>query len=254
MPILVVPMIKTLPGNATTGVCAADPPRSRRAISFLDPGAYLEDTVLAERLELAQQAVDPEMHSTRVRRNDIEARPNDGSITLFDGRPFDWTPSIRGQLIAAYSYGNVPGNLIGGVMALKWGPKNAILWTSIVAALVSLVSPVLAQIHWSVLMISRIIIGVTGGVTFPACHTLVAKWAPPDEKARFIWSLLGGTFGTILTYPMIAVIADGINWENGWYIPSLMMFVWILFFAVLAYDSPAEHPGISDDEKNYILR
>lgn len=247
MPILVVPMIKALPGNTTGGVCVEhDTFRSRRAISWLDPGAYLEEDILSERLEAAQDSVD----NVRLPR-DIPAEGR--RVRLFSGEPFDWTPSIRGQLIAAYSYGNVPGNFLGGLMALRWGAKKAILWTSVVAAFISLISPLLAQLHWGVLMFTRIIIGVTGGVTFPACHTLVSKWAPPSERARFVWSLLGGTFGTIFTYPMVAGIADTVNWESGWYIPSLLMIVWIVFWALITYDSPAEHPGISEEEKKYII-
>ncbi|XP_071631772.1 F-box/LRR-repeat protein 4-like [Temnothorax longispinosus] len=100
-----------------------------------------------------------------------------------------------------------------------------------------------------------IIIGITGGVTFPACHTMVAKWAPPHERARFIWSLLGGTFGTILTYLMIAGIAETLNWESGWYVvPSLLMLMWVCVWALVAYDSLREHlMGITVEEKDYIL-
>ncbi|XP_076669907.1 sialin isoform X2 [Andrena cerasifolii] len=250
MPILAVPMIKALPGNESGGACA-EQHRVRRAISWLDPGAYLEDHILQQKLEAAQDdEVDYHSSSIRLPR---ETRPSDAPIQFATGLPFDWQPQIRGQLIAAYSYGNVPGNLMGGILALRWGPKKVILWTSLLAAVVCLFTPIFAQIHWGLLIFMRIVVGVTGGVTFPACHTLVAKWAPPDEKARFVWSLLGGTFGTILTYPLVAVIAEKINWENGWYIPSLLMLVWIMFFAILTYDSPSEHPGISDEEKQYIL-
>ncbi|XP_034176409.1 sialin isoform X2 [Osmia lignaria lignaria] len=251
MPILAVPMIKALPGNTTGGACSDDSSRVRRALSWLDPGAYLEDQILAERLKAAQDSVD----KIRLPR-DITKREADSSkprVSLFSGEPFDWSPSVRGQLIAAYSYGNVPGNFLGGLMAMRWGAKKAILWTSVVAAIVSLISPILAQLHWGVLLFTRIIIGVTGGVTFPACHTLVAKWAPPDERARFVWSLLGGTFGTVFTYPMVAGIAETMNWENGWYIPSLLMFIWIFFWFILTYDTPAEHPGISEEEKQFIV-
>lgn len=181
-------------------------------------------------------------------------RSLDSRIQLFSGLPFDWSPDIRGQLIAAYGYGNVPGNFIGGYLALRYGPRKAVLWTSLVAAVISLISPILAQMHWGILFVSRIIIGVTGGVTFPASHTMVAKWAPPNEKSRFVWSLLGGTFGTILTYPMVAAIAETMDWESAWYIPSLLMFVWIIVWALVAYDSPTEHPGITPEEKDYILR
>ncbi|XP_015428406.1 PREDICTED: sialin isoform X2 [Dufourea novaeangliae] len=254
MPILAVPMIHSEGGNNTGGACKTDDDsRVRRAISWLDPGLELEDYILSERLKAAEQIAQKSLNARVSRASTDDARPSDSPIELFNGSPFDWKPEVRGQLIAAYSYGNVPGNLLGGVMAVRWGPKKAILWTSVVAALVSLISPILAQLHWVVLLLTRVIVGLAGGVTFPACHSLVAQWSPPDEKSRFVWSLLGGTFGTILTYPMVAMIAENLKWENGWYIPSLLMLVWILFWAVLTYDSPGEHPGISNKEKEYIL-
>ncbi|XP_029168994.1 putative inorganic phosphate cotransporter isoform X2 [Nylanderia fulva] len=249
MPILVVPMIVEPPVNHTIGgVCMFDESSRRRRdiVSFLDPGSYVEEYIL----DRVQEERD---HRLQRREATSESRSPDARLELFSGLPFDWSPTVRGQLLASYAYGNVPGNFIGGWLALRYGPRHAVLWTSLLAALISLVSPLIAQWHWGLLMISRIIIGITGGVIFPACHTMVAKWAPPHERARFIWSLLGGTFGTILTYPMIAGIAENINWECGWYIPSLLMLVWVCVWAMFAYDSPAEHPGITAEEKNYIL-
>lgn len=179
--------------------------------------------------------------------------PRTARFELFSGLPFKWSPFIRGQLISAYSWGNVPGNFIGGVLAQKFGPRQSILWSSIIAAAVSLVTPAIAHLHWIALAISRVVIGVTGGITFPACHTLVARWAPPDEKGRFVWTLQGGTFGSIFLFGIISGIAENINWESGWYIPAIMMFIWIVFWFLLAFDSPEEHPGITETEKEFIL-
>ncbi|XP_011149239.1 sialin isoform X2 [Harpegnathos saltator] len=254
MPILAVPMIRERPVNHTNGVCVFDEPaestRQRRSIVLdaLDPAGYLESYIL-ERIELKQA----ESHWRQRRAAEVVTRSPDAPIELFSGLPFDWSPEVRGQLIAAYSYGNVPGNFIGGYLALRYGPRKAVLWTSLLAAGISLLSPIFAQIHWGALLSSRIIIGVTGGVIFPAGHTMVAKWAPPNEKSRFVWSMLGGTFGTIFTYPMVAAIAETVNWESAWYIPSLLMFVWIIVWALIAYDSPMEHPGITLEEREYIL-
>ncbi|XP_011707556.1 PREDICTED: uncharacterized transporter C38C10.2 isoform X2 [Wasmannia auropunctata] len=249
MPILVVPMIEEAPVNYTNGACVFDESRRRRdvIVNPLDPVSYLDQYVL----DLVQEERDRRLLERRQAQP--VTRPADAPFALFSGLPFDWSPTIRGQLLASYSYGNVPGNFIGGWLSMRYGPRRAILWTSVVAAVVSLISPFLAQCHWSALLFSRIVIGVTGGTTFPACHTMVAKWAPPHERARMIWSLLGGTFGTILTYPMIAGIAETMNWESGWYIPSLLMVIWIFVWALVAYDSPGEHPGISAEEKDYIL-
>lgn len=254
MPILVVPMIEEVPVNYTNGgVCVFDEPRRRRdvVINPFDPGSYLEQYVL----DLIQEERDKKLLHSLERRQakPVITRPPNAPFALFSGLPFDWTPTVRGQLLASYAYGNVPGNFLGGWLSLRYGPRHTILWTSLSAALMSLISPILAQCHWGLLLFSRIIVGITGGVIFPSCHTMVAKWAPPHERARFLWSLLGGTFGTILTYPMIAALAETINWETGWYIPSLLMLVWICVWALIAYDSPMEHPGISAEEKDYIV-
>ncbi|XP_043489872.1 sialin-like [Polistes fuscatus] len=257
MPILAVPMIKALPSESVSGACVSDAERHRRSLLKFEPVDFIEEFTLIRRLNFHEsKTIEVEGGAERTRRqtdDKIEQQVRPSNFELFNGLPFDWSPQIRGQLIAAYSYGVVPGSFIGGLISLKWGPRRAVLWTSILAASICLISPLIAQIHWTALLIARIIIGITGGVTFPACHTLVAKWAPPNERARFVWSLLGGTFGTIFTYPMVAAIADYINWESAWYIPSLLMFVWIIFWALLAYDSPTEHPGISEEEKEYIL-
>lgn len=254
MPILAVPMIIDRPTNYTNGACVSEVIRQQPSmINIFDPGSYIDQYIL-EKAEFISGKRPHPLYRRQVTLSQERSLPPSGkSFDLFSGLPFDWSPDVRGQLIAAYSYGNVPGNFLGGFLSLRYGPRLAVLWTSILAATISLISPVLAQLHWSVLLFSRIIIGLTGGITFPACHTMVAKWAPPNEKARFVWSLLGGTFGTILTYPMVAAIADEINWESAWYIPSLLMFVWIGVWALIAYDSPVEHPGITAEEKEYIL-
>ncbi|XP_001606885.1 sialin isoform X2 [Nasonia vitripennis] len=246
MPILAVPMIAAEVNNSSvSGACvqehSADVVTPKLAALWRNPDDVLHDIVAGEISRSKRQA-------------DDKLNPGQREIgDLMSGRPFDWSPQVRGQLLAAYAYGNVPGNLLGGIMSMRFGPRQTILWTSLVAAIASLLSPILANIHWGALLGTRVLVGLTGGVIFPACHTMVAKWSPPDEKARFVWSLLGGTFGTILTYPMIAGIADHVNWECGWYIPSALMLVWVFFWYLLAYDSPLEHPAITEEEKNFII-
>ncbi|XP_012253204.1 sialin [Athalia rosae] len=267
MPILVVPMTASKNGMTKAGYCDTAEPiqatRSQRAIWYDPENIYNHWIYEREASEYISQT-ESNINETRLHFKDIrqkrdveilnQTRGDEEGFSLFSKKTFEWDAQVQAQLLSSYGYGNAPGNFIGGLVAIKWGPKKSILWTSLIAAMLSLISPILAQMHWSILCISRVIIGFAGGVTFPACHTMVAKWAPPDEKSRFVWSLLGGTFGTIITYPMVAAIADSINWQTAWYLPSLLMFVWVAFWAIIAYDSPDEHPGITDEEKEFIIR
>ncbi|XP_012282843.1 sialin [Orussus abietinus] len=272
MPILAVPMINITGSSDVSGACTSDTEKLLKSANgsgnahhgqkrsvWLNPESYTDDWLIEDyshavyRRAVEENGTTIQDGTTESLADETRGSRSRRGIRLFSGEPFDWSPTIRGQLLAAYSYGNVPGNFIGGVIALKFGPRSSVFWTALVAAVISLFSPLIAQIHWGALLFTRVIVGFTGGITFPACHTLVAKWAPPEERGRFIWSLLGGTFGTIFTYPMVAGIAESINWEMGWYLPSILMLIWIVFWMLLAYDSPEEHPGITDEEKQYIL-
>ncbi|KAH0566797.1 sialin-like isoform X1 [Cotesia glomerata] len=270
MSILAVPMIKTLEDQqSSNGACAEqETSKSRRSV-FIDSEDSSEDfnkngnfthVFLPRKINttdavlLSDDNDNTYYNYTDALILDTRKSKRTTGFHLFSNAPFEWTPFIRGQLISAYAWGNVPGNFLGGVLAQKFGPRRAVLWSSILASFVSLATPILAQLSWIALLLSRVIIGLTGGVTFPACHTLVAKWSPPDEKGRFVWTLQGGTFGSIFLFGIISGIAEKINWESGWYIPALSMMVWIVFWWFLAYDSPEEHPYISEKEKQFIVQ
>lgn len=87
---------------------------------------------------------------------------------------------------------------------------------------------------------------------YPALHSLIAKWAPPNEKGKFISALLGGTFGTVITWPVAGILMETLGWSYAFYIPAAFTFsLTIIWFYVVA-DSPAEHPRIRPEEKEFI--
>ncbi|XP_043271012.1 sialin-like [Venturia canescens] len=262
MAILAVPMIKTgADAKQSSGACIDSPSEDDRPKRWLvlDPLDDLSSSYdfEADFQNSSHSIVSRSTNETGGRLPAMKGNETLGermsNVRLFTGEPFEWSAFTRGQLISAYGWGNVPGNLVGGLLAQKYGPRQSVFWSSLLAAIISLLTPLIAQIHWMALAASRVIIGFTGGITFPSCHTLVARWAPPTEKGRFVWTLQGGTFGSIFLFGIISSIAENINWEAGWYFPALVTIVWTGFWFLLTFDSPEEHPRISDAEKEYIL-
>ena len=50
--------------------------------------------------------------------------------------------------------------------------------------------------------------------SFPSLNPLTSAWVPVKEKAGFTsFAYVGGTFGTIITYPLCGLILDNIGWE-----------------------------------------
>lgn len=90
------------------------------------------------------------------------------------------------------------------------------------------------------------------GVLYPSLHNLISKWAPPDERGKFVSALLGGTFGTVATWPLAGILMESFGWAYAFYVPAaITALVTIIWFAVV-HDSPAEHPRITSEEKEYI--
>lgn len=83
---------------------------------------------------------------------------------------------------------------------------------------------------------------------------MVAKWAPPTEKGKFVAALNGGSLGTVLTWPMLGAIIESIGWYWSFFIPGIICIVWCIGWYYLVSNTPDEHTRISDEEKIYITK
>lgn len=59
--------------------------------------------------------------------------------------------------------------------------------------------------------------------------------------------------GNIITLPISGALASGTGgWPSIFYLFASLGVVWCIVWILLGYSSPAEHPYISEGEKNYI--
>ncbi|KAJ8958990.1 hypothetical protein NQ314_006329 [Rhamnusium bicolor] len=91
------------------------------------------------------------------------------------------------------------------------------------------------------------------GLVYPALQCMIARWAPPSEKGKFVGALMGNTLGTCMTWPIVGTITQAYGWAWGIYFISIQMVVYCVIFWFVAADSPDTHPRISDEEKNFII-
>jgi len=59
--------------------------------------------------------------------------------------------------------------------------------------------------------------------------------------------------GTIVGLTLSGFIVDSLGWEAMFYIEGPMALIFLLMWMTLVYDSPEQHPRISDKEKAYIV-
>lgn len=62
----------------------------------------------------------------------------------------------------------------------------------------------------------------------------------------------GSSAGAAFTYFICGYIIDWYGWEWVFYITGVLGFAWSVAWAAMVFDTPQEHPWISEKERNYI--
>lgn len=165
---------------------------------------------------------------------------------------FQWDKKAQGLLLSAYFYGYIFPNLIGGSLAEIYGGRKVIFLALIISSVVTALSPLTADDNFIFLFIMRLILGLMAGFLYPAMHQIISKWAPFEEKGKFVSTLLGGVFGTVITWPLTGYICEHYGWKYGFYAPAIFAFVVSLLWLYFVHDSPRVHPRITKTEKDLI--
>ncbi|CAD6228693.1 GSCOCG00006502001-RA-CDS [Cotesia congregata] len=159
----------------------------------------------------------------------------------------------QGLAIGAYYWIHWLSEIPGGVLARKYGTKMIFGVGNLLAAILGVFLSVTMQYSLYSLIFIRVLQGLVAGVAYPATHDLTAKWIPQKERSKFVSAYMGGSVGIALTYPLSGFIIDYLGWESVFYITSVLGIIWWFLWISFVYDTPQQHPRISEKEKKYIL-
>ncbi|KAG7207342.1 hypothetical protein KM043_009006 [Ampulex compressa] len=166
---------------------------------------------------------------------------------------FDWNAYEQGLALGAYYWLHWMTQLPGGLLARRYGTKLVYGLGNFLTALLGFLIPLATHYHLYALVFLRALQGLIAGVIWPSMHDMTAKWIPPNERSRFVSAYLGSSVGAAITYPLCAAVSSSLGWGAAFHVTSLLGVIWYCFWIFLVYDSPQQHPRISDEEKDYIL-
>lgn len=120
------------------------------------------------------------------------------------------------------------------------------------ASLLTLLTPAACRLNVIALIALRGIMGFFLGATWPAIPPMAAKWIPPMERSKFIANMMASALGAALTMPVCGFLIAHYGWESVFYVTGGIGLVWSVAWFFLVYDSPAQHPRISEEERTEI--
>ncbi|XP_033217679.1 putative inorganic phosphate cotransporter [Belonocnema kinseyi] len=168
---------------------------------------------------------------------------------------FEWNSGTKALILSSFFWGYTITQIPAGYLAGIWSAQRLLSMGIFVCGLLTLVVP-FGSYHgsWISVCICRVGMGLCQGCLLPCAQTLIAKWAPPNERARLgTWAYAGGQFGTVVTMPISGLLAGSvIGWPSIFYIFGSIAIIWAIVFFFYGSDSPGLHPSISHAEKLYI--
>uniref|UniRef100_A0A182NCU2 Major facilitator superfamily (MFS) profile domain-containing protein n=1 Tax=Anopheles dirus TaxID=7168 RepID=A0A182NCU2_9DIPT len=175
----------------------------------------------------------------------------DGLSSIEDVK-FDWDSTVQAVIKSSFYWCYVLSQVVGGVATQYFGTKNVFGWSQFLTAACSLLIPQAADIHYGAVIMLRSVQGFASGLTWPAMYAIVGYWIPPVERSRFMSSFQGFSIGIGLTYPLCGFIIAHFGWRQVFYTTGTIGMVWCVFWYLLAYNTPQEHPRITPEELEYI--
>uniref|UniRef100_A0A8B9KIN2 Vesicular glutamate transporter 2.1 n=1 Tax=Astyanax mexicanus TaxID=7994 RepID=A0A8B9KIN2_ASTMX len=157
-----------------------------------------------------------------------------GKIIIKEKAKFNWDPETVGMIHGSFFWGYIVTQIPGGYISSRLAANRVFGAAIVLTSTLNMFIPSAARVHYGCVIFVRILQGLVEGVTYPACHGIWSKWAPPLERSRLAttsfcdlhtdFALYNGCFG----------------------------LVWYMFWILVSYESPAEHPTITDEERCYI--
>uniref|UniRef100_G1PG66 Solute carrier family 17 member 2 n=1 Tax=Myotis lucifugus TaxID=59463 RepID=G1PG66_MYOLU len=135
---------------------------------------------------------------------------------------YAWSPETQGLLFSSISYGILLTLIPSGYLAGIFGAKHMLGAGLLASSLLSLCTPLAADLGVSLVMVIRVAQGMAQGMAWTGQFTIWAKWAPPLERSK-LTSIAGSGKGshaghspvTGLPLPRLPLAAsDGLDFKK----------------------------------------
>lgn len=163
-----------------------------------------------------------------------------------------WSKKDQSLVLGAYFYGYLLTNLIASIIIRKFSSKDMIGLAIFFSGVITGLSVYTIQDSIVPFFMTRFFLGVLAGFIYPSIQDLISRWSPPAEKGKFVFTLMGGNFGTIVTWSSIGPIIEWLDWKCAFYISGIISMVFAVVWFYVVSDAPGNHPRISKAEREHI--
>jgi ACS family glucarate transporter-like MFS transporter len=164
---------------------------------------------------------------------------------------FNLSDTQFGWVLSAFALGYALFQTPAGALADRYGARRVL---ALIVALWS-VFTALTGLAWSFasLLLFRFLFGAAEAGAYPACARAFYAWLPAAERglAQGI-NFSGSRLGAAFALPAVAWLIVAAGWRGAFIILGALGVVWAIAWYGWFRNTPGEHPGVSETERQLI--
>lgn len=167
---------------------------------------------------------------------------------------FNWSEKQKHDVLGSLFWGYFIGPIPGGRLAEIHGTRIVLGVSMFLTGVFTLLTPAASYLSYYCLIFVRFCVGLFVGAAFPAMFPIVQKWIAPKNVSKFMSHVLASQLGSALTLCLSGVLIDLWGWSSVFYVTGGITVIWSIFWFYLIYDSPQQHPRITQNEWNKLRK
>uniref|UniRef100_A0A0E0MKB1 Major facilitator superfamily (MFS) profile domain-containing protein n=1 Tax=Oryza punctata TaxID=4537 RepID=A0A0E0MKB1_ORYPU len=144
----------------------------------------------------------------------------------------------KGMILSMFYYGYVLSQIPGGWAAQRIGGRRVLLLSFVLWSLICGLIP-LDPNREVILVLSRLFVGVAQGFIFPAIHTVLAQWVPPQERSRSVSLTTSGMYlgaaGGMLFFPSLV---KHMGAQSVFFVEAVLGVAWSVIWLKFSSEPP----------------
>jgi MFS family permease len=174
-------------------------------------------------------------------------RVNVSSAAEGFGKEFSLNKTQIGFVFSAFAYPYLVFQVIGGWVSDRFGAKRTLIFCGAMWGVATFLTGMSVGLYS--MLAARLLLGLGEGATFPAATSAMSRWVRSDLRGfaqglTHAFSRIGNSAAPMV----IALIMAAWGWREAFYFSGALSILWVIGWALLFTEDPADHPGVSPKE------
>ena len=163
------------------------------------------------------------------------------------GKEFNLSKTQIGLVFSAFAYPYLVFQIIGGWVSDKFGARKTLIWCGLVWGVATILTGLSGGLIS--MLLARLLLGLGEGATFPAATSAMARWVPKENRgfAQGITHAFSRIGNAVAPAAVVAIMA-GYGWRESFYLCGAFSLAWVVVWALVFTEKPADHPRITQQE------